>query len=151
MQIDPIQLLVSVLDLTLLSYLREQFADQPTALLIVNIVIVLTLATIPLLMVFIVGWTERKVLARMQDRIGPNRVGGRYGVLQMVADVVKMMTKEVIIPAGAHLWAYLPAPVLAVMTSVLLFAVLPLAPAVIGVDLNVAVFYILAISSVSVV
>lgn len=151
MQIDPIQLLVSALDLTLLAYLREQFAGQPTALLIVNIVIVLTLATIPLLMVFVVGWVERKVLARMQDRIGPNRVGGRYGLLQMVADVVKMMTKEVIIPAGADLWAYLPAPVLAVMTSVLLFAVLPLAPAVIGVDLNVAVFYILAISSVSVV
>lgn len=151
MQIDPIQLLQSALDLTLFTYLREQFADQPTTLLIINILVVLSLATVPLLMVFVVGWTERKVLARMQDRIGPNRVGGRYGLLQMVADVVKMMTKEVIIPAGADKWAYLPAPVLAVMTSVLLFAVLPLAPAVIGVDLNVAVFYILAISSVSVV
>jgi NADH-quinone oxidoreductase subunit H len=99
----------------------------------------------------VVGGVERKVLARMQDRIGPNRVGGRYGLLQMVADVVKMMTKEVIIPAGADLWAYLPAPVLALMTSVLLFAVLPLAPAIIGVDLNVAIFYVLSISSVSVV
>ncbi len=151
MQIDPIQLLQSALDLTLFTFLREAFADQPTTLLIINILVVLSLATVPLLMVFVVGWVERKVLARMQDRIGPNRVGGRYGLLQMVADVVKMMTKEVIIPAGADLWAYLPAPVLALMTSVLLFAVLPLAPAVIGVDLNVAVFYVLAISSVSVV
>lgn len=151
MQIDPIQLLKAALDLTLFSFLREEFADQPTALLIINILVILTLATIPLLMVFVVGWTERKVLARMQDRIGPNRVGGRYGVLQMVADVVKMMTKEVIIPAGADLWAYLPAPVIALMTSVLLFAVVPLAPAIIGVDLNIAVFYVLAISSVSVV
>lgn len=151
MQIDPIQLLQSALDLTLFTFLREAFADQPTALFIINILVVLSLATVPLLMVFVVGWVERKVLARMQDRIGPNRVGGRYGLLQMVADVVKMMTKEVIIPAGADLWAYLPAPVLALMTSVLLFAVLPLAPAVIGVDLNVAVFYVLAISSVSVV
>ena len=151
MQIDPIQLLQSALDLTLFTYLREQFADQPATLLVINILVVLSLATVPLLMVFVVGWVERKVLARMQDRIGPNRVGGRYGLLQMVADVVKMMTKEVIVPAGADKWAYFPAPVLAVMTSVLLFAVLPLAPAVIGVDLNVAVFYILAISSVSVV
>jgi NADH-quinone oxidoreductase subunit H len=151
MQIDPIQLVKAALDLTLFSFLREEFADQPTALLIINILVILTLATIPLLMVFVVGWTERKVLARMQDRIGPNRVGGRYGLLQMVADVVKMMTKEVIIPAGADLWAYLPAPVIALMTSVLLFAVVPLAPAIIGVDLNIAVFYILAISSVSVV
>lgn len=151
MQIDPTRLLQSALDLTLFTYLREVFADQPQTLLVINILVVLTLATIPLLMVFVVGWTERKVLARMQDRIGPNRVGGRYGLLQMVADVVKMMTKEVIIPAGADKWAYFPAPVLALMTSVLLFAVLPLAPAIIGVDLNVALFYVLAISSVSVV
>lgn len=151
MQIDPIQLLQSALDLTLFTYLREVFADEPTTLLIINILVILTLATIPLLMVFVVGWTERKVLARMQDRIGPNRVGGRYGLLQMVADVVKMMTKEVIVPAGADKWAYFPAPVLALMTSVLLFAVLPLAPSIIGVDLNVGIFYILAISSVSVV
>ncbi|MCP4358614.1 MAG: NADH-quinone oxidoreductase subunit NuoH [Chloroflexi bacterium] len=151
MQIDPIQLLQSALDLTLFSYLREVFAEDPTALLIVNILVVLSLATVPLLSVFVVGWVERKVLARMQDRIGPNRVGGRYGLLQMVADVVKMMTKEVIVPAGADKWAYFAAPILALMTSVLLFAALPLAPAVIGVDLNIAVFYFLAISSVSVV
>lgn len=151
MPIDPIQLLKSALDLTLFTELRDVYAEQPTTLLIINILVILTLATIPLLMVFIVGWVERKVLARMQDRIGPNRVGGRYGLLQMVADVVKMMTKEVIIPAGADKWAYFPAPVLALMTSVLLFAVMPLAPAIVGIDLNVGVFYILAISSVSVV
>jgi NADH-quinone oxidoreductase subunit H len=151
MQIDPLQLLLSALDLTLFTVLREEFAEQPGTLLVINILVILTLATIPLLLVFVVGWVERKVLARMQDRIGPNRVGGRYGLLQMVADVVKMMTKEVIIPAGADLWAYLPAPVLALMTSVLLFAVMPLAPAIIGVDLNVALFYVLSISSVSVV
>lgn len=151
MPIDPIQLLQSALDLTLFTELRDAFADQPTTLLIINILVILTLATIPLLMVFVVGWTERKVLARMQDRIGPNRVGGRYGLLQMVADVVKMMTKEVIIPAGADKWAYFPAPVLGLMTSVLLFAVMPLAPEIVGVDLNVGLFYVLAISSVSVV
>lgn len=151
MQIDPITLVKSIFDLTVFSYLREQSADYPVAYWIINAIVILTLATVPLLSVFFVGWGERKVLARMQDRIGPNRVGGRYGLLQMVADVVKMMTKEVIIPSGADLWAYLPAPVLTVMTSVLLFAVLPLAPQVIGVDLNVAIFYVLAISSVSVV
>jgi NADH-quinone oxidoreductase subunit H len=69
----------------------------------------------------------------------------------MVADVVKMMTKEMIVPAGADKVAYFLAPALAVITSALLFAVLPFAPGVIGVDLNVGIFYILAISSVSVV
>ncbi len=116
-----------------------------------DVVSALIIGTIVLLLVFVLGWTERKVLARMQDRIGPNRVGGRYGQLQMVADVVKMMTKEVIIPNGADKPAYLAAPAVALGTSVLLFAVMPFAPDVIGVDLNVGIFYVLAISSVSVV
>jgi NADH-quinone oxidoreductase subunit H len=151
MQFNMIDLLKSIGDLTVFAYLREVFADNPTALLISNLIIAMVIATVPLLMVFVIGWTERKVLARMQDRIGPNRVGGRYGLLQMVADVVKMMTKEVIMPNGVDRGAYLMAPVLALMTSVLLFAVMPLAPQAIGVDLNEGLFYVLAISSVSVV
>ena len=145
------EFLSSIFDLTAGDYLASVWGDAPWVSVVLDIIGILLVATIPLLMVFIVGWTERKVLARMQDRIGPNRVGGKYGLLQMVADVVKMLTKELIVPAGADKYAYFLAPGLAVITSALLFAVLPFAPGVIGVDLNVGLFYVLSISSVSVV
>lgn len=151
MSFDLLQFLSSIFDFTAGEYLAGVWGDAPWVSIVLDIIGILLVATVPLLAVFVVGWVERKVLARMQDRIGPNRVGGKYGLLQMVADVVKMMTKEMIVPAGADKVAYFLAPALAVITSALLFAVLPFAPGVIGVDLNVGVFYILAISSVSVV
>lgn len=151
MSFNLLEFLSSIFDLTAGEYLAGVWGDAPWVSIVLDIIGILLVATIPLLAVFVVGWVERKVLARMQDRIGPNRVGGKYGLLQMVADVVKMMTKELIVPAGADKVTYFLAPALAVITSALLFAVLPFAPGVIGVDLNVGVFYILAISSVSVV
>jgi NADH-quinone oxidoreductase subunit H len=151
MSFNLLEFLSSIFDLTAGEYLAAVWGDAPWVSVVLDIIGILLVATGPLLAVFVVGWVERKVLARMQDRIGPNRVGGKYGLLQMVADVVKMLTKELIVPAGADKVAYFIAPGLAVITSALLFAVLPFAPGVIGVDLNVGVFYILAISSVSVV
>ncbi|MCP4421192.1 MAG: NADH-quinone oxidoreductase subunit NuoH [Chloroflexi bacterium] len=151
MSFNLVEFLLSIFDLTAGDYLAAVWGDAPWVSVVIDIFGILIIATIPLLMVFIVGWTERKVLARMQDRIGPNRVGGKYGQLQMVADVVKMITKEMIIPNGADKLAYFAAPALALITSALLFAVMPFAPGVIGVDLNVGVFYILSISSISVV
>ena len=145
------ELFPKLLDLTVFDYLRSVWGNAPWVEVVLDIIAILTVSTFALLLVFLLGWTERKVLARMQDRIGPNRVGGRFGQLQMVADVVKMMTKEMIIPAGADRIAYFAAPILSLMTSLLLFAVLPFAPGLIGVDLNVGVFYVLSISSVSVV
>lgn len=145
------EFLSSIFELTAGDYLASVWGDAPWVSVVLDIIGILLVATVPLLAVFVVGWVERKVLARMQDRIGPNRVGGKYGLLQMVADVVKMMTKEMIVPAGADKIAYFLAPGLAVVTSALLFAVLPFAPGVIGVDLNVGLFYVLSISSISVV
>lgn len=95
-----LELLKSIIDLTVFDYLRGVWGPEPWVEPVLDIIGILTVATIPLLSVFFIGWVERKVLARMQDRIGPNRVGGKYGLLQMFADVVKMLTKEVIIPEG---------------------------------------------------
>jgi NADH-quinone oxidoreductase subunit H len=96
-------------------------------------------------------WLERKLIARIQDRIGPNRVGGKYGLLQSLADALKLLSKELITPAGADKLAYNLAPFLVVMASLLMWAVIPFAPGVIGVDLNIGLFFVLAVSSVSVV
>jgi NADH-quinone oxidoreductase subunit H len=119
--------------------------------LLQDVIGVVIISTFALLIVIFLIWLERKVLARMQKRIGPNRVGGRYGLLQTVADVMKLLSKEVITPAGADLVAYNAAPILIVMAALLVWAVMPFAPGLIGVDLNIGLFYILAISSVSVV
>jgi len=89
---------------------------------------------------------ERKVLARMQNRIGPNRVGP-WGVLQPVADGVKMFTKEDIVPKNADRAVHLLAPCLIMVPAFLIFAVIPYGKNMIPVDLSVGVLYFLAVSS----
>jgi len=131
--------------------LRGVWGDQTWVEPVLDLVGVLVVSTFCLLIVIFLIWLERKVIARMQDRIGPNRVGGKYGLLQTVADVLKLLSKELITPAGVDWWPYNLAPILIVMASLLTWAVLPFAPGVVGVDLNIGLFYVLAVSSVSVV
>lgn len=144
------ELISATLSLSLGDYLREVFGDTPFINLVIDVGGVLILATFCLLIVIFLIWLERKLIARMQDRIGPNRVGGRYGLLQTVADVMKLLTKEVINPSGADWITYNLAPILIVIAALLMWAVMPFAPGVFGADLNIGVFYVLAISSVSV-
>jgi NADH-quinone oxidoreductase subunit H len=92
-------------------------------------------------------WAERKIIARIQDRLGPNRVGP-FGILQTVADLVKLITKELIVPVGADLGPYNLAPILAVMSVVGLWAVVPIAPKLLGADINVGVLYIVSIGAI---
>ena len=105
------------------------------------------LATAVLLLTFLLIWAERKILARIQDRIGPNRVGP-FGLLQTIADAAKLLTKEVIVPSGADKLLYYLAPPLAVMAVVGLWAVIPLAPNLVGTDINVAVIYLISIGAI---
>ncbi|MEA3294953.1 MAG: F420H2 dehydrogenase subunit FpoH [Euryarchaeota archaeon] len=70
-------------------------------------------------------YLERKFLGDIQSRIGPNRVGGRYGVLQLIADAIKLFTKEDIIPANADKWLFIGAPIVALTSGFLMVAVLP--------------------------
>jgi NADH-quinone oxidoreductase subunit H len=88
-------------------------------------------------------WVERKVVARFQDRLGPNRIGP-FGLIQPVADIIKMVIKEDITPIGADKIIYNIAPVLAASSVIVLWAILPLASSIYGVDLNVGLLYIVA-------
>jgi NADH-quinone oxidoreductase subunit H len=92
---------------------------------------------------------ERKALGRIQNRIGPNRVG-RWGILQPIADGVKLLTKEDIVPRRADKFVHFLAPVLAVIPSVLLFAVVPVGAGLIPVDLNIGILFVFAVSTASV-
>lgn len=81
---------------------------------------VVLIATVPLITVIFLIYIERKVAARVQDRLGPNRVGP-FGLLQSVADALKMLTKEDITPFGADKFIYNLAPIIAFATVVLLW------------------------------
>ncbi|MDP3787475.1 MAG: NADH-quinone oxidoreductase subunit NuoH [Candidatus Omnitrophota bacterium] len=96
-------------------------------------------------------WWERKVSAHIQTRYGPMRVGW-HGVLQPVADVIKLLLKEDIVPAGVDRWVWWFAPFFAVVPSVMVFACIPFGNifgiTLIPADLNIGILYILAITSV---
>lgn len=92
----------------------------------------------------VLTWLERKIIARIQDRLGPNRAGP-FGWFQAIADMIKMFTKEDITPTNADRLTYNIAPGLAVISSIMVFAVIPFAPGFIGAELNVGLLYIIAI------
>jgi NADH-quinone oxidoreductase subunit H len=109
---------------------------------------VVIVATVVLLLDIFLVWLERKVVARFQDRLGPNRLGP-WGLIQPLADVLKLLIKEDITPAGADKFVYNLAPIFALATVLLLWAVVPFTPEVIGSDINVGVLYIIAVGAIS--
>lgn len=114
--------------------------------LLVGVGIILLYAIIAIIMIYM----ERKVCAFFQCRLGPNRVGP-YGIFQLFADVLKMLTKEIIQIKHSDKFLYNLAPYVVVASSVIAFACLPISKGVEILDFNVGVFFFLAISSVSVV
>jgi NADH-quinone oxidoreductase subunit H len=93
-------------------------------------------------------WLERKVAARFQDRIGPNRVGP-LGLLQPIADAIKLVTKEDLVPRDADGWVHLAAPVLVIVSAFLVLAVIPFAANMAPVNLPSGLVYLVAVSSIS--
>lgn len=104
---------------------------------------VMVVATFGLLLTIFLIWLERKVAARFQGRIGPNRVGP-WGLFQTFADVIKIFTKEHITPYGVDGFVYNLAPILSVAAVLLLWAVIPYSETWFGTNLNVGVLYLVA-------
>ncbi len=111
----------------------------------------LLLAT-PFASVLVLIWAARKVIARMQDRLGPNNSGtwaGPYALFQTIADAVKILTKELVIPEGADRWVFLLAPALVLGSALLVWLVIPFGPTLQGVDLDLGIFYVVVITPFS--
>jgi NADH-quinone oxidoreductase subunit H len=94
-------------------------------------------------------WAERRLLALWQDRYGPNRVGP-FGLLQVVADMIKIFFKEDWVPPFADKAVFIAAPMVLMAAVLMSFAVVPLAPGFFVADLNVGLLFILAMSSLTV-
>jgi NADH-quinone oxidoreductase subunit H len=93
-------------------------------------------------------WAERKAAARFQDRIGPNRVGP-LGLLQPIADAIKLLTKEDIVPRSADQWVHLLAPVLILVSAFLVLPVIPFGVGLAAVNPPSGLLYLIAVSSIS--
>ena len=107
------------------------------ALIVLGIALLLALALI---------WLERKLAGRIQDRLGPNRVGP-FGLIQPIADALKLLTKEDVTPDQADRITYNLAPVIAVFHVLMMFTVIPFADKVVGADINVGVLFLMAFGS----
>ena len=123
--------------------MEELLANPYIGPLVLTVAIILVF---PLIAGYIV-LAERKVLADLQVRLGPMRVGP-YGVLQPLADALKLMIKEDIIPARADKWIFWLAPVLSTFTALTAFAVLPLSDRLYVADVNIGILFVLAMSSI---
>ncbi len=99
----------------------------------------------------VVGYMEHKVLAHMQARLGPMYAGRFHGWAQLIADGVKFVQKEDVIPAAADRWVFSLAPAVAMVPYVALFVVIPFSDTIFAENLDIGIFFVMAMSSISVI
>lgn len=115
-----------------------------------NILTDILIIVIPLfLIVAYVTYSERKIIGFMQSRMGPSRVGP-YGILQPIADVIKLLSKEIIVPSSANKGLFLTAPMLMLIPSLLVWSVIPFSERFVLANINAGILFILALTSLSV-
>ena len=131
----------------LLGILTSWGMPELAAQVLIGFLGVLVLLSLLMVLDIFLVWVERKVVSRFQDRIGPNRVGP-FGLIQPFADIIKLLIKEDITPDGADKVIYNLAPLLSMMSVLILWAVVPLAPTILGVDLNIGALYIIAAGAI---
>lgn len=117
---------------------------------LVVIVVKCLLIIVPLLLgVAYLTYLERKVIGYMQIRVGPNRVGP-YGLLQPIADVVKLLIKEVILPIKSNRFLYIIAPIITLAPAFVAWSVIPFTDTVVLADINAGLIFLLAMTSIGV-
>lgn len=126
--------------------LKDIGLSHDLAVLIAKAIGVFVVGGFGLLWTLLGIWLERKWAGRFQDRIGPNRVGP-FGLIQTVADTIKILLKEDIMKPGIDRWVFNLAPILSVVAVILIWAVVPFSSAWIGTDLNIGVLYLLAVGA----
>lgn len=130
------------------SSIVNQWFDNFWVIVIVKAVAVLLFFLVaPLL----VGYMEHKVLAHMQARLGPMEAGMFHGWAQLVADGVKFVQKEDVVPAAADRGVFSLAPAVAMIPYIVILVVLPFSPTVFALNLDIGIFFVMAMSSVSVI
>ena len=118
---------------------------SPTLISILEVLIL----TLPVLFsVAFVTVAERKTMASMQRRLGPNIVG-YYGLLQAFADALKLLLKEYIAPTQSNIILFFLGPIITLIFSLLGYAVIPYGPSLVISDMNLGILYLLAVSSLS--
>jgi len=130
--------------------LREIGLSGTPFLIVSNVMVAAALLGILSLMALFLVWWERKVSAHMQDRLGPMRVG-YHGVLQTLADGVKLLQKEDITPSGADRGVFFWAPVITFVTCFMAYVTIPWGEGLIPADLNIGILYVIAITTFTVI
>jgi NADH-quinone oxidoreductase subunit H len=135
--------------LTIADRAARLWPDDPWGAFGILVLAMLGMAAFFTLLALMLVYVERKVAAHFQCRVGPMRVGW-HGTLQTIADALKLLTKEDVVPARADHLLHLVAPILTIMASLMLLAVIPASPLVHLVDLNIGILYVVAVGSIGV-